>query len=98
MAELADALVSGISDRKVVQVQVLFLAPEESGSFHQEGTGFFVIFLSFACASMYNLKEITMYHPFNGWFDFAPIRGILLATPKGVVPQAFNAYYPLKGF
>jgi hypothetical protein len=28
MAELADALVSGISDRKVMQVQVLFSAPQ----------------------------------------------------------------------
>ena len=28
MAELADALVSGTSDRKVMQVQVLFPAPE----------------------------------------------------------------------
>ena len=29
MAELADALASGASDRKVVQVQPLFGAPEE---------------------------------------------------------------------
>ena len=29
MAELADALASGASDRKIVQVQPLFRAPEE---------------------------------------------------------------------
>jgi hypothetical protein len=32
MAELADALDSGSSDRKVMQVQVLFLAPEEASA------------------------------------------------------------------
>lgn len=33
-------------------------------------------------------------HPFNGWFDIAPIRGQLLATPKGVVSQAIVTCNP----
>ena len=33
MAELADALASGASDRKVVQVQVLFPAPDMNRNF-----------------------------------------------------------------
>jgi len=39
-------------------------------------------------------QKITLYHPFNGWFDIAPIRGMLLATPKGVVSQAFVTCLP----
>ncbi len=44
MAKLVDALVSGTSDRKVVQVRVLFRAPNKQNNpdnFH----GFWVVFL-----------------------------------------------------
>ena len=41
MAELADALASGASDRKVVQVQPLFRAPEESSD-KKRARSFFV--------------------------------------------------------
>ncbi len=46
MAELADALVSGISDRKVMQVQVLFSAPDTAGcaaySRRYDACGYFI--------------------------------------------------------
>jgi hypothetical protein len=43
MAELADALASGASDRKVVQVQVLFPAPSRTVSnvYHARTMQFF---------------------------------------------------------
>ena len=58
----------------------------------------YAIYLNDKLCMLVEAKGITMYHPFNGWFDFAPIRGLLLATPKGVVPQAFSTYSPLRGF
>lgn len=36
-------------------------------------------------------------HPFNGWLDIAPIRGIVLAAPKGAVSPAMITGYPWKG-
>jgi len=36
-------------------------------------------------------------HHFKWWLGLAPIRGLLLATPKGVVLQASNFLLPLKG-
>jgi hypothetical protein len=33
------------------------------------------------CVLIYSNQD----HPFKGWFEKAPIRGVILATPEGVV-------------
>ena len=54
MAELADALVSGTSDREVMQVQVLFSAPSRTASFRVTAQPMqFLFYQSFSCQNYF---------------------------------------------
>jgi len=92
MAELADALVSGISDRKVMQVQVLFSAPQTKKNRFAVLFCFGKMKLTLFSFSVYNLKfqSVGFFWKFRLLVKVRPTYCIAITRNSFIIKQDLN--------